>query len=105
MTARVYYGPPRDLAAEPLRDFDEVVGIVTGRDVIVLSGKRWALQLIPGHPGPVVGELWQREAERASEWGPPYRPFARRWLFARHECPNLFHPDSMGDCKLCGATS
>ena len=66
MTARVYYGPPRDLAAEPLRDFDDVVGIVTGRDVIALSGKRWALQLIPGHPWPVVGELWQRVAERAA---------------------------------------
>jgi len=66
MTAPVYYGPPRDLDAEPLEDFDEVVGIVTGRDVIVLSGKRWALQLIPGHPWPIVGELWQRVAERAA---------------------------------------
>ena len=60
MTARVYYGPPRDLDAEPLEDFDEVVGHVTGREIIVISGRRWALQLIPGHPWPVIGELWQR---------------------------------------------
>ena len=90
MTARVYYGPPRDLAAEPLRDFDDVVGIVTGRAVIALSGKRWTLLLIPGHPRPVVGELWQRLAEL----GVDLEVVGGRWLVEvdRNDCGGCLGP-------------
>ena len=59
MSSRVYYGPPRDLAARPLRDFDDVVGIIEGAAVAESRAMRREL-----HSVPVVGELWQRVAER-----------------------------------------
>jgi hypothetical protein len=68
MTARVYYGPPRDLAAVPLRDFDDVVGVVTGLDVALSATTPFNEYYGPAEagepwPDPIVGELWQRVAE------------------------------------------
>jgi hypothetical protein len=59
VSARVYYGPPRDLAAWPVLDFDEVVGHFSGRVVAETRAGRAVL----GYAWPVVGELWQRLAE------------------------------------------